>query len=132
MSSIKSLIISSLSLTLLLFCVSASHAKIFRWIDDSGTLHFTDQYYKVPEKYRSKPPVDRYIPVTPDEKIDGELAYHEKCAGCHDLQGPEHYRELNLPRLMRDMEEEMDDEDMEPLTPDEREAIIDYLSGHTE
>ncbi len=29
------------------------HAEVYKWIDDKGTIHFTDDYSKIPEKYQS-------------------------------------------------------------------------------
>jgi hypothetical protein len=29
-----------------------AHAEVYRWIDDKGDVHFTDDYSKIPEKYR--------------------------------------------------------------------------------
>lgn len=27
------------------------HAEVYKWIDDNGTIHFTDEYSNIPEKY---------------------------------------------------------------------------------
>jgi hypothetical protein len=34
-----------------LLAVSLPHAQVYKWVDDSGTLHFTDDPAKVPEEY---------------------------------------------------------------------------------
>lgn len=34
-----------------LLAVSISYAKVYKWVDDSGTVHFTDDPAKVPEQY---------------------------------------------------------------------------------
>ena len=34
-----------------LLAVSLSYAQVYKWVDDSGTVHFTDDPAKVPEKY---------------------------------------------------------------------------------
>ena len=34
-----------------LLVVSFPHAQVYKWVDDSGTLHFTDDPAKVPEEY---------------------------------------------------------------------------------
>jgi hypothetical protein len=38
------------------FCVTvgAVHAEIFKWIDEKGTVHFTEDPATIPEKYRDK------------------------------------------------------------------------------
>ena len=34
-----------------LFVVSFSYAQVYKWVDDSGTVHFADDPAKVPEEY---------------------------------------------------------------------------------
>lgn len=31
------------------------HAEVYKWVDEKGTLHFTDDYSTIPEKYRGQP-----------------------------------------------------------------------------
>lgn len=31
----------------------SAHAQVYKWIDDKGDVHFTDDYSSIPEKYRS-------------------------------------------------------------------------------
>jgi len=31
---------------------AAAFAEVFKWTDENGTVHYTDNYYKVPEKFR--------------------------------------------------------------------------------
>ncbi|MBS3906423.1 MAG: retroviral-like aspartic protease family protein [Syntrophaceae bacterium] len=49
------------SLIILILFVTPCHGMMYRWVDEKGTLHFSDDLSKVPEKYRSdaemrKPP----------------------------------------------------------------------------
>jgi len=37
-----------------LFLSEISFAEIFKWVDEKGVVHFTDDILQVPEKYRSK------------------------------------------------------------------------------
>jgi len=37
-----------------LFISEISFAEIFKWVDEKGVVHFTDDILQVPEKYRSK------------------------------------------------------------------------------
>jgi len=42
------------------------HAEFYKWIDDKGDAHFTDDYSKIPEKYRSVVETQRF-PQDPKE-----------------------------------------------------------------
>jgi clan AA aspartic protease (TIGR02281 family) len=33
--------------------VSLSYGEMYKWVDEKGTIHFTDDFSKIPEKYRS-------------------------------------------------------------------------------
>jgi Domain of unknown function (DUF4124) len=37
------------------------HAEVFKWIDDKGTIHFTDDYSNIPSSYRVKIEIRRDI-----------------------------------------------------------------------
>ncbi len=37
-----------------IFFVNLSYAQVYRWVDEKGVVHFTDDFLQVPEKYRSK------------------------------------------------------------------------------
>jgi hypothetical protein len=39
---------------LLLFSSAAFGQEVYRWVDEQGTIHFTDDLGQVPEKYRDK------------------------------------------------------------------------------
>ena len=67
---IATLIVSFLMIPFLI------HAEVYKWIDDKGTIHFTDDYSSIPEKYlpsaeaqesakESSPPVskEKAVPV---------------------------------------------------------------------
>ncbi|NWG01739.1 MAG: DUF4124 domain-containing protein [Syntrophaceae bacterium] len=42
------------------FLMSSSfiHAEVFKWVDDKGTLHFTDDYSRIPSFYREQQQVE--------------------------------------------------------------------------
>lgn len=42
------------SLVFLMLLPAASPADIYRWEDDAGTVHFTDDFSTVPQQYRKK------------------------------------------------------------------------------
>jgi hypothetical protein len=59
---------------LLLFSSAAFGQEVYRWVDEQGTVHFTDDLGQVPEKYRDKiqkkeppkePPITQPIPPQP-------------------------------------------------------------------
>lgn len=37
---------------LFLFMVSLSHAQVYKWVDEKGIVHFTDDITQIPEKHR--------------------------------------------------------------------------------
>ena len=39
---------------ILIFSAQISFAEVYKWVDDQGAVHFTDDLIQVPEKYRSK------------------------------------------------------------------------------
>ncbi len=41
-------------MTVLMFCLSAYGQQIYRWIDEKGTVHFSDDLTLVPERYRNQ------------------------------------------------------------------------------
>lgn len=50
-----------LGLAVLAACLTATfvEADFYKWVDERGQVHLTDDYYKVPPKYRSKVQVKR-------------------------------------------------------------------------
>jgi hypothetical protein len=46
----KTVLIASLAIGFLMIPFLI-HAEVYKWIDDSGTIHFTDDYSNIPEKY---------------------------------------------------------------------------------
>ena len=38
----------------LLFISQSSHAEIYKWVDEKGTVNFTEDPETIPEKYRDK------------------------------------------------------------------------------
>ena len=51
-----------LLLVFLAFLSSALAQEFYRWTDDSGAVHFTDNIYSIPEKYRGQVEKRRYVP----------------------------------------------------------------------
>ena len=47
----KTVLIAALTIGLLTI-PSFVYAEVYKWIDDKGNVHFTEDYSKIPEKYR--------------------------------------------------------------------------------
>ncbi len=39
---------------LFLFSTEFSYAEVYKWVDEKGVIHFTDDFIQIPEKYRPK------------------------------------------------------------------------------
>ena len=57
------------------------HAEVYKWIDDKGVVHFTDNYSNIPEKYRPLAETQRFpqdpkdtSPASVDKKPTPTLA----------------------------------------------------------
>jgi len=48
------------------------HAEVYKWIDDKGDVHFTDDYSKIPEKYRPVAETQRF-PQDPKDTSPSSL-----------------------------------------------------------
>jgi hypothetical protein len=71
-------------LVLFLLATSSFSQQTYRWVDDKGTVHFTDDPSKIPERYRNQvktidapqpPPPRSEPPVKPDESSDRVKKY---------------------------------------------------------
>ena len=67
-----------------------THAEIYKWVDDKGTVHFTDDYSTIPEKYLSSvevqgSPKESPLPI-PKEKSSPVVA--PKRSGSPELETP--------------------------------------------
>ncbi|MGH7769400.1 MAG: aspartyl protease family protein [Candidatus Binatia bacterium] len=43
--------------------------EFYRWTDDKGAVHFTDNIYSIPEKYRNQVQKRQYIPPSPQSPV---------------------------------------------------------------
>jgi len=63
---------------LFLFSAEFSFAEVYKWVDEKGVVHFTDDFIQIPEKYR--PQIERL--GTSEErgetKIEGESSPKKK------------------------------------------------------
>jgi hypothetical protein len=55
MTSMKTMMVVLLTVLFGLLLISqSSHAEIYKWVDEKGTVHFTEDPATIPEKYREK------------------------------------------------------------------------------
>jgi len=47
-------IISLLTILTALLFAQLSSAQVYKWVDEKGSVHFTDDFLQIPEKYRLK------------------------------------------------------------------------------
>jgi hypothetical protein len=64
-----------------------SFAQVYKWIDEKGVTHFTDDITQVPEKYRPKTERIELPPEKQDTKVEGELAPQKKEEAYRDRLG---------------------------------------------
>jgi len=64
----KSLLSILAFLTIILLIDQSVYAQAYKWVDDEGNVHFTDEYGQIPEKYREKVRKEtRWEEKTPDQ-----------------------------------------------------------------
>jgi chromosome segregation ATPase len=63
---------------LFLFSTELSFAEVYKWVDEKGVVHFTDDIIQIPEKYR--PQIERLGPSEEkvDTKIEGKSSTNKK------------------------------------------------------
>ena len=64
----KIVLIAALTIGLLMIPFLV-HAEVYKWIDDKGDVHFTDNYSNIPEKYRPLAETQR----SPEETSPGSV-----------------------------------------------------------
>jgi len=72
-----------LALAAVLLAAPAAEADYYKWTDERGQIHLTDDYYKVPPKYRSKAEVKRL-----EEGSSGTVAAPPMGEGEGEVGGP--------------------------------------------
>lgn len=77
-----------LFITLLIFLISqVSFAQVYKWVDEKGVTHFTDDMTQVPEKYRPRTESIETPQEKEDAKIEGEIAPEKKQDSFKDRLG---------------------------------------------
>ncbi|MEW6376050.1 MAG: DUF4124 domain-containing protein [Thermodesulfobacteriota bacterium] len=72
---------------LLLFTTELSYAEVYKWVDEKGGVHFTDDFLQIPEKYR---PVIEKIGLPREEvgkKTEGDILPKKKEDNYRDQLG---------------------------------------------
>jgi hypothetical protein len=62
------------------------HAEVYKWIDDKGGVHFTEDYSSIPEKYR---PVAETRRFPQDPKDTSPASVEKKATAASDTKAPE-------------------------------------------
>ena len=67
-----------LFILLFLFSTEFSFAEVYKWVDEKGVVHFTDDFIQIPEKYR--PQIERLgtSEGRGETKIEGESSPKKK------------------------------------------------------
>lgn len=68
----KSLLVFALGIGFLLIPFSI-RAEVYKWIDDKGNVHFTDEYSTIPEKYIPSTKIQNLPKESPRPSIDEKL-----------------------------------------------------------
>ena len=50
----KAISLAILTLLVPVLMLSSAAAEVFKWVDDKGTIHFTEDESAIPEKYREQ------------------------------------------------------------------------------
>ena len=61
-------------LLFVLLMVSTAHGEVFTWTDSQGTAHFTNSFYEIPARYRTKAKV---LNMGPESKPDGPVSVQQ-------------------------------------------------------
>ena len=81
MTSMKTMmVVLIITLFGLLSIFQLAHAEIFKWVDEKGTVHFTEDPATIPEKYKDKARsrMTEEDSMTPEEKIRAKTKYEEE------------------------------------------------------
>jgi hypothetical protein len=54
------------------FFAQISSAQVYKWVDEKGVVHFTDDMLQVPEKYRPKTEKMEILGEKPEPKVQGD------------------------------------------------------------
>jgi chromosome segregation ATPase len=64
---------------LFLFAATLSHAQVYKWVDEKGVVHFTDDFSQIPEKHRQS--IEKREPAEEKTETKGEGQAPQKKEG---------------------------------------------------
>ena len=67
-----------LFIVILIFSVSPVYGEMYKWVDEKGALHFTDDLSKVPEKYRPDAETLKAPKEISSPEIKGKMKNHRR------------------------------------------------------
>jgi hypothetical protein len=76
------------------------HAEVYKWIDDKGEVHFTDDYSNIPEKYRPVAETKRF-PQDPKETSPRSVEKTPTPALAPKVPEPEVQKKVSEPALKK-------------------------------
>jgi hypothetical protein len=113
----------------LLFISQSSHAEFYKWVDEKGTVHFTEDPATIPEKYKDKAKgrLTEEDLMTPEQRVR-ERARHEKEAEERMRQQKIKYENETVEKKAR-----KDAQDQKKAAQDRQKAIQELIdSGRCE
>jgi len=100
---------SSILILSILFMAEISFAEVYRWTDEKGAVHFTDDITQVPEKYRSKTKNIGAPEEMEETKTEGEITPKKREEAYKDQLGRgEDYWKGRAEEWRRTLEEQQD------------------------
>jgi polyribonucleotide nucleotidyltransferase len=99
------MVLSIVILSLSLFFQTV-HAEIFKWVDEKGTVHFTEDPATIPEKYREKVKsrMTEEDLMSPEERARAKKQYEEEIREKLKKEGKE-YDAKEFERKVKELEE---------------------------
>lgn len=76
------------------------HAEVYKWIDDKGDVHFTDDYSSIPEKYRPVAETKRF-PQDPKDTSPSSVEKKPTPALAPKVPEPEMQKKVSEPAVQK-------------------------------
>ena len=110
---------------ILFFIVSVSHAEVYKWIDEKGTVHFTEDPETIPEKYReqAKGRTTEEDLMSIEERARVKQKAEEEIRKRLDREDRAYERSLKEEKLRRDRKEREYIQDQEKLRTEREQKI---------
>jgi hypothetical protein len=117
----------------LLFISQSSHAEIYKWVDEKGTVHFTEDPATIPEKYQDKAKSRQTEEdlMSPEEKARARIEYERDLKERARKEQKAYEKSLSEERL-RKKHRELEDAKEEERLKTEKEEKARKLSKDME